>query len=102
MNKMRYLIRKAGALLMMLCIVLTMAGCQTTTLDGGTGKNRSVVSEEMETAQAEENSVTKQLSEVSAVISSVAGDEDMMMWTVSATAQRRICQNTMKRRQQRP
>ena len=78
MNKMRYLIRKAGALLMMLCIVLTMAGCQTTTLDGGTGKNRSVVSEEMETAQAEENSVTKQLSEVSAVISSVAGDEDMM------------------------
>lgn len=78
MNKMRKLIKKAGALLLMLCLVLTMAGCQTTTLDGGTGKSTSVVSEGLETAQAEENSVTEQPSDVSSAISSAADDDDMM------------------------
>lgn len=78
MNKMRKLIKKAGALLLMLCLVLTIAGCQTTTLDGGTGKSTSVVSEDLETAQAEENSVTEQLSDVSSAVSSAAEDDDMM------------------------
>lgn len=80
MNKVRSLIKRAGSLALVLCFFLIAAGCQTTTLDGGTGKETSVVSEGVETAQAQESSAAeetaKDTSEAEAL--SEASDADMM------------------------
>lgn len=79
MNMVRSLIKRTGAFVLVLCLLLTAAGCQTTTLDGGTGKE-SVVSEEVETAQAEESSAAEEIFQDASAddVLSEASDADMM------------------------
>lgn len=79
MNMVKFWIKRTGAFVLALCLLLTAAGCQTTTLDGGTGK-ASVVSEGVETAQAEESSAAAEISQDTSAddVLSEASDADMM------------------------
>lgn len=79
MNMVKSWIKRTGAFVLALCLLLTAAGCQTTTLDGGTGK-ASVVSEGVETAQAEESSAAAEISQDTSAddVLSEASDADMM------------------------
>ena len=79
MNMVKSWIKRTGAFVLALCLLLTAAGCQTTTLDGGTGK-ASVVSEGVETAQAEESSAAAEISQDASAddVLSEASDADMM------------------------
>ena len=79
MNMVKSWIKRTGAFVLALCLLLTAAGCQTTTLDGGTGK-ASVVSEGVETAQAEESSAAAEISKDTSAddVLSEASDADMM------------------------
>lgn len=82
MNMIRFLLKRSGAFVLVLCLLLVTAGCQTTTLDGGTDK-ASVVSQGVGTAQAHESSADDALSETSdADMKDVSGvnqteDEDL-------------------------